>query len=180
MPLPVAHGLLGASVAAALSRPSHARRWGVLLTGALLGVCPDFDYALNWLRIWGEGWHHGFTHSIPFALLLGLVVALASGARGVWGVILFSAATASHALLDFVITESRGVALWWPFTGRRYKLRLPNPIDYAWSDASLWEAAPDVLRISLIELTIFGPLLLLVVLVKRSRAGRDAAARGAA
>jgi membrane-bound metal-dependent hydrolase YbcI (DUF457 family) len=178
MPLPIAHGLLGASVAATLSQPSHARRWKLLLTGALLGICPDFDYALNWLRIWGGGWHHGFTHSISFALLIGLVAAIVSGARRVRSFILLSAATVSHTLLDFVITESRGVALWWPFTDRRYKLRLPNPIDYTWSNASLWEAALDVLRISIIELMIFGPLLLVVMLVKGSLAERNVAAGG--
>jgi membrane-bound metal-dependent hydrolase YbcI (DUF457 family) len=82
MPLPVAHGLLGASVAAALlQRSPQSRRWKLLLPGAMLGICPDFDYALNFLRISGGGWHHGFTHSIPFALLLGLLMALISGDR---------------------------------------------------------------------------------------------------
>jgi hypothetical protein len=79
MPLPVAHGLLGASVAAALRPPSQSRRWGALWAGAFLGICPDFDYALNWLRISGGGWHHGFTHSILFALSLGSLTAAVSG-----------------------------------------------------------------------------------------------------
>ena len=70
MPLPVAHGLLGASIAAAL-QPSESPRWRTLCVCALLGVCPDFDYALNWLRVSGGGWHHGFTHSILFALFIG-------------------------------------------------------------------------------------------------------------
>jgi membrane-bound metal-dependent hydrolase YbcI (DUF457 family) len=48
----------------------------MLLTGALLGIAPDFDYTLNWLRISWGGWHHGFTHSIPFALVIGFVVIL--------------------------------------------------------------------------------------------------------
>jgi membrane-bound metal-dependent hydrolase YbcI (DUF457 family) len=167
MPLPVAHGLLGASVGEALRRPGRPRRWRLLLTCALLGVCPDFDYALNWLRISGGGWHHGFTHSIAFALLLGLVTAVVWGDRSARGVILFGAATVSHTLLDLLITESRGVALWWPFTDRRYKLGLPGPVDYNWSDASVWAWAVDVLGISFIELAIFGPVLLAVLLVRR-------------
>ena len=76
MPFPVAHGLLGAAVAAALSQPSRTGRWKSLLGGALLGIFPDFDYALNWLRISGGGWHHGFTHSIVFAFALGLMMAV--------------------------------------------------------------------------------------------------------
>jgi len=176
MPLPVAHGLLGASVAAALRQSSQSCQWRLLWMAAFLGVCPDFDYVLNWLRISGGGWHHGFTHSIFFAFLLGLIAAAVLREKKVRSVILYSAATVSHTLLDFLMTESRGVALWWPFTNQRYKLRLPNPIDYTWSNASLWQATVDVLRISLIELMIFAPIFLLVVLVRRLLAERNVAA----
>jgi membrane-bound metal-dependent hydrolase YbcI (DUF457 family) len=175
MPLPVAHGLLGVSVALALRQPSQLRQWKPLLIAAFLGICPDFDYALNWLRISGGGWHHGFTHSILFAFFVGLITATVSGERHVRGVILYSAATVSHTLLDFLMTESRGVALWWPFTDQRYKLRLPNPIDYTWGSASLWEAIFDLLRISLVELMIFAPLLLVLIWVKRLPVGRRGA-----
>ena len=106
MPLPVAHGLLGASVAAALHQQSDSRRWKVLLTGGFLGICPDFDYALNWFRISGGGWHHGFTHSMLFALFLGLIAATVLGGSKVRSIVLFSCAAISHTLLDFLMTES--------------------------------------------------------------------------
>lgn len=165
MPFPVAHSLIGATVAAALARRSEAR-WQILCLSAFLAVSPDFDYLLNLLRIGRGGWHHGFTHSIVFALFVGAIVALVYGWRSVHGFIVFSAATASHTLLDYVMTESRGVALWWPFTDRRYKFRAPNPIDYTWDDSSFWHAAPDILRISLVELLVFVPILLLVIVLK--------------
>jgi inner membrane protein len=167
MPLPIAHALVGASVAAALRPSSQTRQWKPLLIGALLGICPDFDYFLNWMRISGGGWHHGFTHSIVFAFLLGMITVVLSREWKVRSLILFSAAAVSHTLLDFLITESQGVALWWPFTEQRYKARLPNPIDYTWNSASLWKAGFDVLKISLIELMIFAPIFLVVVLVRR-------------
>jgi membrane-bound metal-dependent hydrolase YbcI (DUF457 family) len=167
MPFPVAHGLLGAAVAAALSQPSRRGRSKSLLIGALLGISPDFDYALNWLRISGGGWHHGFTHSLVFALALGLTMAVILSERKGVSIALFIAATASHTLLDFMMTESRGVALWWPFTDQRYRLQLPNPIDYTWSNPSLWDSVVEVLRISIVELMIFAPIFLGVVLVKR-------------
>jgi membrane-bound metal-dependent hydrolase YbcI (DUF457 family) len=176
MPLPVAHGLLGVSVVVALRQTSQSHQWKPLLIAAFLGLCPDLDYALNWLRISGGGWHHGFTHSVMFAFILGLLTAMILGERQVRGVVLFSAATISHTMLDFLLTESHGVALWWPFTGRRYKLSLPNPIDYTWSSESLWGAAADLLRISLVELMIFAPLLLVVVLVKKLLVERRVAA----
>ena len=166
MPLPVGHTLIGVTVATALAGKSEVR-WQLLSLSALLAVCPDFDYALNWLRIGRGGWHHGFTHSILFALVAGALAAFVYGWRNVRGFIVFSAATASHTLLDYVMTESRGVALWWPFTDRRYKIGGTNPIDYTLSSASFLDAAIDVLRISFLELIIFGPVLLLLILLRR-------------
>ncbi len=165
MPLPVAHSLIGATVAAVFRKKSQAA-WPLFFFCAFLAVCPDFDYVLNWLRIGRGGWHHGFTHSIMFALVAGALTAVVTGCRSARGAVTFSAAIASHPLLDYVITESQGVALWWPFTDHRYKLRAPNPIDYTWSNASFWDTAVDVLLISLTELLIFGPLLLLVMLLR--------------
>lgn len=167
MPLPLAHALVGASAAAILGPASRSPRWKLLLIGALLAVFPDFDYGLNLLRISGGGWHHGFTHSIAFSLFLGLITVLVSREWKVRSFIIFSGAAVSHTLLDYLITESYGVALWWPFTDRRYKLRLRNPIDYTWSDASIWEAGVGVLKITLIELFIFAPILLAVILMRR-------------
>ena len=166
MPLPVAHGLLGASVAIALRRSARPRSWKLVSIGSFLGIFPDFDYLLNWLRISGGGWHHGFTHSVLFALFLGLVAATVFRERKARSIIIFCAAAGSHAILDFLMTESRGVALWWPLTDQRYKLKLPNPIDYTWSNESLWGAAEDLFRISLIELMIFGAIFLSAVLVR--------------
>jgi membrane-bound metal-dependent hydrolase YbcI (DUF457 family) len=167
VPLPVAHGLVGAGVVAALLPSDQPDRWKWLALGAFLGIAPDFDYALNWLRISRGGWHHGFTHSIPFALVVGLVTIAILRQWKVRSFLIATAAYVSHTLLDYMLTESRGVALWWPFTNYRYKLRLPNPIDYTWSDDSFSQAAIDLLKISLIELLIFAPILLAVILVRR-------------
>ena len=167
MPLPLAHALVGASTAAALRPASQSRQWRPILIGAFLGICPDFDYALNFLRISGGGWHHGFTHSIAFAFLLGLLTIVVLREWKVRSFILFSAAAASHTLLDYLITESRGVALWWPFTDHRYKLEITNPIDYTWSNASIWEVSAGVLKITLVEFMIFAPIFLAVVLLRR-------------
>ena len=173
MPFPVAHSLIGVSIGAALDR-RVAERWQLLCLCGLLGVCPDFDYGLNWFHIGRGGWHHGFTHSIMFALVVGALTALVSGWRSVRGFLVFSAATASHTLLDYLMTESRGVALWWPFTDRRYKFRGPNPIDYTFSGTSFSDVTLDVLRICFTELIIFAPLLLLVILLRRlQRRGED-------
>lgn len=165
MPLPLAHALVGASVAAALRPASQSHQWKSILIGAFLGICPDFDYALNAMRISGGGWHHGFTHSIAFAFLLGLITVAVLREWKVRSFIIFSAAAASHTLLDYLITESRGVALWWPFTDHRYKLEITNPIDYSWSSASLWEVSAGILKSTLVEFMIFAPIFLAVLLL---------------
>ena len=45
MPLPVAHSLIGASVAAAIHGKAPSW-WKLLCISAFLGVFPDFDYTL--------------------------------------------------------------------------------------------------------------------------------------
>ena len=178
MALPIAHGLLGATVVVALRRSSEWRSPKMLLLGAFLAISPDFDYALNWLRIdWG-GWHHGFTHSIPFALVVGFVVIAIFRDWRVRSYLVFTGAYVSHTLLDLMFTESRGVALWWPFTNYRYKLRLPGPIEYSWSHATVLDTLLDVLKICLAELLIFGPILLLVIRIRYRSAQRLSAKTG--
>jgi inner membrane protein len=167
VPFPVAHGLIGASVVAALLPSSRSRIATPLLLGAFLSISPDFDFALNWLRVGRGGWHHGFTHSLPFALLIGIVMVILMREWKPRSLVVFTGAFASHTLLDYLLTESQGVALWWPFTDHRYKLRLPNPIDYTWDDASFWETTMDVLKIVAAELLIFVPVLLAVLLIRR-------------
>jgi len=167
VPLPVAHGLIGASMVAALRPANQLDGWKWLAFGAFLGIAPDFDFALNWLRVSWGGWHHGFTHSIPFAVVVGLLTIVVLRQWTARSFIVFTAAYVSHTLLDFMFTESRGVALWWPFTNHRYKLELPNPIDYNYSVDSFSHAAIDLLKISLIELLIFGPILLIVIWSRR-------------
>jgi len=168
MPLPVAHALVGASTAVVLRPASRSTHWKPILIAAFLGVCPDLDYALNLMRVSGGGWHHGFTHSIVFALLLGLLTVVILREWKVRSFVVFSAAAVSHTLLDYLITESYGVALWWPFTDHRYKLQIPNPIDYTWSNASIWEAGAGILKSTLVELVIFGPIFLAVVWLRRA------------
>lgn len=139
----------------------------MLLFGAFLGIAPDFDYALNWLRIGWGGWHHGFTHSISFALLIGFAVIAIFRDWQMRSYLVFTFAYMSHTLLDLLFTESRGVALWWPFTNHRYKLELPSLIDYTWRHTSTLATLVDVLKICLAELLIFGPILLLIIWLRR-------------
>jgi hypothetical protein len=91
-----------------------------IAAGAFIGVLPDFDFALNYIARREEGWHHGFTHSFLFAAIVGVMTALVLAKRSPRMMLVFSLAIASHPLLDYFFTESRGVELFWPFADQRY------------------------------------------------------------
>jgi inner membrane protein len=69
--------------------------------------------------------HRGFTHSIFFAVVFGLVAARANSLGvGRWrlGVLWawFAAVTMSHGILDAFTNGGRGIAFFAPFSGARY------------------------------------------------------------
>ncbi|HET9620595.1 MAG TPA: metal-dependent hydrolase [Kofleriaceae bacterium] len=182
MPLPLAHALVGASISVTISvtiggttgrttggtlRPTHASVRRGLIVGALLGVLPDVDFALGWLHVVRWSHHHGVTHSIAFAIVAGLLAARVSGLRPLACML----AALSHPALDYVITESAGVALWWPVTTQREKLGIDALSYYHVGHGSL-------ATLIAIELAIFGPIFALAVTAAcRTPASRTANSR---
>lgn len=172
MPLPLAHALVGASLKTSLSEPQQALSFKAIGLSVFLAISPDFDYALNFLRIGDGGWHHGFTHSLVFALAIGLVCWLIIKDKRPATLLILCAVLASHTILDYLFTESRGVALFWPLTDHRYKLNWFNPTNYSWRTTSLLSAAADLARLCALELLIYGPFFLFSVLIKKRLAVR--------
>ncbi len=153
------------AIAWPVKTPAGFRRG--LAVGAVLGVCPDVDYVLNWLRVLGRGWHHGFTHSVVFALVVGIVVSWVFGVRGWRGMLVCAGAVLSHLLLDYLFTDSRGIALCWPVTDQRFKLGIPE-----WSYYQFAKGSPGLLgfvKLSVIELFVFGPIFAISVWCSRRR-----------
>ena len=170
MSLPLAHALVGGSIGVALW-PARTRAGGrrALVAGALLAVCPDADYLLGRLHVLGWGWHHGFTHSVAFALIVGAIVSRALGLPGWRGALACVLPVLSHPLLDYLVTESPGVALWWPVTAQRYKLGIDELSYYHLMEAST--RARALMKLCAVEVVMFGPVLALAVL--SSRRGRS-------
>jgi len=168
MPLPLAHAFIGGSLTAAawpVKTPAGFRRG--LVAGAVLGVCPDFDYLLNWVRVFGPGWHHGFTHSVAFALVVGVAASCVFGVFGWRGALVCIAAALSHPILDYLLTDSRGVALGWPVTDHRFKLGIEGLSYYQFAAGS--QGVIGFVKLSVIELLVFGPVFALSVLYSRRR-----------
>ena len=100
----------------------------LLLTGVVASVLPDVDM----LNVWYGGarygallGHRGLTHSIGFALGLGVLAALAArrcGWRAGIAFLFVAASTVSHPLLDLLTDRGIGTALFWPLSEHRITL----------------------------------------------------------
>ena len=163
MPLPVAHGLLGASIVAAV-RPRSARGNYVLalLAGALLANAADFDFLLAF-ALKSKSWHRGFSHSLGFALLVCLILALLPVKRGLKELLAYGLAFASHGILDYVTSKKGGgVALLWPFSIERLLVGW-----WGLSEIPSQLTGVELLEALALEFLLFSPLLLAVLLLRR-------------
>lgn len=174
MPLPIAHGLFGASVIAWLHPQSAPnRKYRPLLIGALLANAADLDFLLVFV-LQSKAWHRGFSHSIAFALLACAFFAVALGKSRFQVAIAYGLAFASHWFLDYLTTkEGGGVELLWPFSGERLRLGW-----WGLSEVPSKLTGVERLEALAVEFALFTPLLLAVVLLRRARARRsDSATR---
>ena len=125
MPTIFTHAAVPLVAGLALGQRLVSRR--LLLAGVAASMLPDADTAGLLLHVPynSQFGHRGFTHSICFALLLGVLALLAARAlasprwRAGWFVFL---AAVSHPLLDMCTDGGHGVALFWPFSAERYFL----------------------------------------------------------
>lgn len=96
----------------------------LLVAGVAASMLPDADVILfrfgaTYANVWS---HRGFSHSLGFAIVLGLAVALAMRSRVrpavAFGFVGFAAL--SHGLLDMMTNGGHGVAILWPLADTRY------------------------------------------------------------
>ncbi|WP_440534654.1 metal-dependent hydrolase [Variovorax sp. YR566] len=96
-----------------------------LLVGMLAAIVPDFDGLAFKLGIayGGMTGHRGFTHTLMFALVFGLLgcwLAPRWRMRRTLGWAWVALCTLSHPLLDMLTNGGIGIALFWPFDSTRY------------------------------------------------------------
>jgi inner membrane protein len=90
-------------------------------------VLPDIDAVGMWLGIPYDHpfGHRGFTHSLPFAVVLagvGYLVAPELGAEPSTAFLVLLVSAASHGLLDALTNGGLGIAFFSPLSNRRYFL----------------------------------------------------------
>jgi len=122
------HAVAALSIGTCFYRPHTPNR--VWIAGAVCSIIPDIDvvgfrFGIHYGDFWG---HRGFTHSLLFAVILAIVMALVLSWRtdaGIRRSALFAylfIATASHGILDAMTDGGLGVAFFSPFENRRYFL----------------------------------------------------------
>lgn len=126
MPTIFTHAIFATAAGkACLSKSAPHRFW--LLT-AMCAILPDADvisfaFGFRYGSLFG---HRGFTHSLIFALLIGVASGvfafrkMRTGLTTAGLVIYFSLATLSHPLLDMLTDGGAGVALFAPVSEKRY------------------------------------------------------------
>lgn len=123
MPTIFTHAIVPLAAGLALGRTALPPR--LVAAGMLAAIAPDFDTVAFRLGIAyaDQFGHRGATHSIAFALALGLLAAIAAPwlCSGRWRAFAFIAAcTLSHPLLDALTSGGLGVALLWPLSHERF------------------------------------------------------------
>jgi membrane-bound metal-dependent hydrolase YbcI (DUF457 family) len=172
MPLPIAHGLLGASIIAAINPQPPKRHVIPLLAGAFLANCADADFLLVWLGH-SKSWHRAFTHSLAFALLFCLVSIIIFGASRLREPLSYGVAFSSHGVLDYLTTKvGGGVELLWPFTTERFGLGL-----IGLSELPSRLSTVETMKALIMEFMIFAPWLGLVLLVRHAIGRRQYSAQ---
>ncbi len=123
------HVFVAAALGKAVSPEKMPLRFWTL--GLFCSLLPDLDIVtfrlgIPYRHMFG---HRGFMHSLPFALIVGvLVVTLAFRTvprfSGKWWVLAgyFFAVTASHGVLDAMTSGGYGIAFFSPFDNTRYFL----------------------------------------------------------
>ena len=168
MPLPIAHGLLGASIIAAAHPQPTNRYFLPLVTGMFLANAADADFLLV-ILFNSRAWHRSFSHSIILALIVGLGLILLLGRQRIREALVYGLAFASHGILDFLTTkEGSGVELLWPFSSARLGLRW-----FGLSELPSKLPALGIVKALAFEFLLFAPLFVLTLYL-RNRIGKRA------
>jgi inner membrane protein len=156
--------------------PSPMQRLAAATWFSLLGLAPDADVVGFRLGVaYADAWgHRGASHSMAFAVGLGLLLAWPTarvlGRRLLPTTVAVIAALLSHGLLDALTDGGLGAALWWPFSDVRcFAPWQPLPV------APIGRAFVSMrgLRCIVAEVVMLGPLLLATVIATRLHRARQ-------
>jgi membrane-bound metal-dependent hydrolase YbcI (DUF457 family) len=161
MPLPFSHGLLGASIVAAIHPKPFEKYYLPVLLGGFLANAADFDFALVFLFD-STKLHRSFTHSILFAVLFCVICLTSFGRQKYREALAYGLAFSSHFVLDFITTKvGGGLELLFPFSTDRFVLgwfgilEVPSHLTFS-----------GIFQAICLELLIFTPIFLIVYFLR--------------
>ena len=183
MASPVGHALMGYAVYRVTASPERKGSRTTLWLCLLLAIAPDFDFLPGLLLGKPALYHQGISHSLGFALVLSLAVAVVYSPSwkslwADWG--LFFLAYASHLIIDLFGPDARppyGIPLFWPISHAYYLM----PFQIFWgvhhAHATLattgeWVTAILNLRnvgAIILEVVVISPIILFVRLAQSSK-----------
>jgi len=122
MPTIVSHAAIPLAIGMGLGKKRIPRP--LLIAGIAASMLPDADVIFFRLgATYDDVWsHRGLSHSLGFAIFLGLLAALALRQFAPRLVVFtfISVCAASHGLLDMMTNGGHGIAILWPVTNQRY------------------------------------------------------------
>jgi inner membrane protein len=166
----VSHFALGWGAYRCAEGGRDPRRAGPAVAG-ILSMLPDADtFLMPWIPYEAPWGHRGASHSLAFGVVAGTLAALAlrrhvtfpGGFAGLAA--LLSVVTASHGVLDALTDGGLGIAFFAPFDGTRHFLPV-SPIPVAPITVNV--ADPWVWEVLLVEATLFGPWVALLMTARQ-------------
>lgn len=119
----ITHPIIPIAAAYLISKDKVSPR--LLIAACLASVLPDFDViAFRFGVPYGDQFgHRGFTHSVMFAVFIGILGILFSKSLKAGKIIAFTMlfiGSVSHGILDALTDGGQGIAFFWPFDHGRY------------------------------------------------------------
>jgi membrane-bound metal-dependent hydrolase YbcI (DUF457 family) len=130
MPLPIGHAVVGYSFAAASGVRFRKHAWTALLFSVVVANLPDADFLPGALADRPVLYHRTIAHTIPAAMLCGLIISavLTRFGRRFWEIALLGTLVyASHLFADMVHFGGGniGVQILWPLSDNWYAIKTP-------------------------------------------------------
>ncbi len=173
MPSPIGHSLISTAIFSRVNRKRLKLNWFDYLVFLLIGIFPDLDFIPGLILGTPSHFHHGFTHSLFFGIIIGAMTGLlyCKWKRKHWlnYIIVFTGVYFSHLIADFFGVDTSfpyGEQLFWPL----WQAYLLSPVSI-FSDVYRSSSNADFfvsmfnwhnLKTVIIELLICVPILFLI------------------
>ena len=168
---PVGHSLFGLIIYYLTNKKFNIiKYWKIPLIFIILSNLPDIDLLP---MLWGNmdlanSWHHIYTHTIGFSIIVSLLFFLVLQKDRIKISIIVFLLIFSHIILDFLTIDSRypfGVMLFWPFTLKYFHAFNPiflplkkGTISSLFTLHNVWTATDEILK--------FGSVLLILLIFR--------------